>query len=331
MKLFFKLALLLPALLLLPVLLLVPQAGAQFSGPAVAAPTQSRPQTQPTSDPAVLRPTLDDRVLAPGDLLTVKIFGTLDFVPSFRIAADGTVQLPLIGVVQVAGLSMTHAEDLIASRLKQDGMYKDPQITVQVTESSSQFATVAGDLHAIVPMTGSRKLFEVLAAAGPMPVNASHRITILRPGLAEPIVVDLDTDPVHAGAANITIQPRDTILIARAGVVYMLGAFTKQGAIPLDQNAPLTLMQATSLSGGVGFEGRYEDLRIVRTVGMERHMIKVDIKQVLHGTEPDPVLEPNDIVLLPSNALKAAIKSGGIGTLSSILSLLIIALQSRGT
>jgi polysaccharide export outer membrane protein len=325
MKLFLKLALLLPALLL------VPRAGAQFSGPAVAAPTQARPQAQPTSDPAVLKPTLDDRVLAPGDLLTVKIFGTLDFVPSFRIAADGTVQLPLIGVVQVAGLSITHAEDLIATRLKQDGMYKDPQITVQVTESSSQFATVAGDLHAVVPMTGSRKLFEVLAAAGPMPVNASHRITILRPGLAEPIVVDLDTDPTHAGAANITIQPRDTILIARAGVVYMLGAFTKQGAIPLDQNAPLTLMQATSLSGGVGFEGRYEDLRIVRTVGMERRMIQVDIKQVLHGTAPDPVLEPNDIVFLPSNALKAAIKSGGIGTLSSILSLLIIALQSRGT
>jgi polysaccharide export outer membrane protein len=41
------------------------------------------------------------------------------------------------------------------------------------------------------------------------------------------------------------------------------------------------------------------------------------------------VLQADDIVFLPSNALKAAIKSGGIGVVTSIASLLIIASQNR--
>ena len=85
-------------------------------------------------------------------------------------------------------------------------------------------------------------------------------------------------------------------------------------------------MQATALSGGAGFEGRYKDLRIVRTVGMTRTVVKLDIKRVLDGTAPDPVLQADDIVFLPSNDLKAAIKSGGINTVTSIASLLVIAL-----
>jgi polysaccharide export outer membrane protein len=303
---------------------------AQFSGPALTINPQANQVQSPTTDPAILNPQVEDRQIAQGDLLTVKIFGTNDFAPSFRVSVDGSIQLPLIGVMRVAGMTVTQAEDAIARRLIDAGMYKDPQVTVQVSEAASQFATVSGELHAVVPMAGSRRLFEVLAAAGPLPVNASHVITILRPGQANPIVVDLGTDPAQSARSNIEILPRDTILISRVGVVYLLGAFQKQGAIPLDQNSPLTLLQATSLSGGLGYEGRYEDLRIVRTEGLERKMVKVDIKRIEQGKDPDPVLQANDIVFLPSNLLKAAIKSGGIATISSLLSLLVIALQAKG-
>ncbi len=302
---------------------------AQFSGPAVLSNPQANVGQPATTDTTILNPASADRIIVQGDLMTVKIFGTGDFVPLFRVSVNGTVQLPLIGEVKVAGLTSAQAENLIARRLIDAGMYKDPQVSVQVTEAAGEFATVSGELRAVVPLQGSRTLFEVLAAAGPLPVNASHRVTILRPGLDKPIVVDLGTDPSQAAQANIPILPRDTILISRVGVVYILGAFLKEGAIPLDQNSPLTLMQATALSGGLGFEGRYKDLRIIRTVGSERRLIGVDIKSVLDGRSPDPILQAEDIVFLPTNALKAAIKSGGIGTLSNIASLLIIAFQQH--
>ena len=57
-------------------------------------------------------------------------------------------------------------------------------------------------------------------------------------------------------------------------------------------------------------------------------MVKVDIKRVMRGMDPDPVLQADDIVFLPSNGFKAAIKSGGIGTISNILSILIFALKN---
>ena len=106
-------------------------------------------------------------------------------------------------------------------------------------------------------------------------------------------------------------------------MVYIIGAFKTPGTIPLTPYAPLTLMQATALSGGVAFEGKYDDLRIIRTIGDRRTVVKLDVKRVLYGKDPDPILQPNDIIFLPSSALKASIGNGSVGTLLGIASLLI--------
>jgi polysaccharide export outer membrane protein len=152
-------------------------------------------------------------------------------------------------------------------------------------------------------------------------------VVIHRPGNAEPIVVDLGTDPATSSGANIPVFPRDTIIISRVGVVYLLGAFKNQGAIPLQQNAPLTLMQVAALGGGAGYEGRSEDLRLVRTSGSTRTVVTVDLKKVIHGDAPDPILQADDIVFLPTSPLKAAIKLGGLGTLLGVVSILLYALH----
>ena len=299
----------------------------QFAGPALGARSEANRIQTPTVDPSLLDPGQHDLQITSGDVLIVRIFGQPEFAPPVRVSVDGTIQLPLIGVVPVAGLTVHRAEDLIAERLTNAGMYLNPQVTLQVAEAAGQFVTVGGEMHAVVPVNGERRLLEVLAAAGSLPATASHIITILRPGVSEPIVVDLGTDPGRSAQANIRILPRDTILIARVGVVYIVGAFKAQGAIPLQQNSPLTLMQATALSGGVGFEGKYDDLRIIRTTGLERKLVTVNIRKVMMGKAPDPILQADDIVFLPSSAMKAAIKSGGIGTISNLASLIILAKQ----
>ena len=300
---------------------------AQFTGPGLGASPQQNVTPAPTADLSVLNAADEDLHIHPGDLLTVSLFAQPIFAPPVRVGVDGNIQLPLIGIVPVAGLTIDRAEDLIAQRLSSAGMYKDPQVSVTVSESAGQFVTVGGELHAVVPVTGDRRLLEVLAAAGTLPPTASHTITILRPGVKDPIIVDLGTSAAQSAQANIAIHPRDTILVSRVGVVYIIGAFKTQGAIPLQPTAPLTLFQATALSGGPGYEARYGDLRIIRTIGLERKVVKVNISKVMEGKEPDPVLQSDDIVFLPSNQFKAAIKSGGIGTLSNIASLLIIAFQ----
>src|SRR6185312_10505727 len=224
-------------------------AAAQFSGPALP----------PTTGPAILFPASRDVVLGGGDVITVRVFGPGDYAATVPIGVDGKVQLPLIGVVSLQGITVNAAESLIAQKLVDAGMFRDPQVTITLVQGPRATVSIIGEVHGIVPIVGERRLLDVLAAGGGLPATASHVITINRPGLDQPIVVDLGTDPAHSSLANIPIFGGDTIVIARVGVVYVLGAFKSQGAIPLVQDSPLTLLQVAALSGGPSFEGDYGD------------------------------------------------------------------------
>ena len=82
----------------------------QFSGPAVDnTNTVNRPVTF-TTDQAILYPGPRDLKIAAGDLILVHVFGTTDFAPAVRVSVDGTVQLPLIGIVALDGLTLHEAE-----------------------------------------------------------------------------------------------------------------------------------------------------------------------------------------------------------------------------
>lgn len=312
---------------LLLVLFFACPAQAQFSGPALGATTPVNQALTPTTDPAILFPASRDIHIGAGDLVAVHIYGAPDYTPPVRVSLDGMIQLPLIGTVSVQGLTLHEAANRIADQLIAAGMYRSPQITIQMMESPNQIVTVTGEVHGIVPLVGDKRLFDALATAGGLPPTASHIITINRPGLEQPIVVDLGVDPARSKFADIPLFAKDTIVVSRVGVVYVLGAFKTQGMFSITQNAPLTLMQVTAMSGGIGFEGKYDDLRLIRTEGTERKLVKLDIKRVINGKDPDPVLQADDIVFLPSTTMKSAIKSGGLGTLLGLASLLIVAVR----
>ena len=311
--------------MLLVLLLTGHQAWAQFSGPGVRSANPHLNAEAITTDQAVLHPVSRLIYLNPGDLVAVHIYGSLDYQPTVRVALDSTVQLPLVGVVLLKGLTVDQAENLIATRLKSGGMYRDPQVTIQVVESANGFITISGETHAVVPANSERRLLEVLAAAGGLPVNASHTITIDRPGIDQPIVVDLGNDPMHSKQINIPLFPGDTVIISRVGVVYMLGEFKVSGVIPIQQNSPLTLLQATAVAGGILYDGKYKDMRIIRTVNEQRSLVHVDIRRVMLGKDPDPLLQADDIVYLPNSAIKEAIVSGGLNLLVNVANLALIA------
>ena len=204
-------------------------------------------------------------------------------------------------------------------------MYRNPQVTLQITEGPNAVVTIIGEVHAVVPVVGTRHLLDVLSTAGGLPSTASHVITINRPGVAKPLVVDLGTDPMLSSLGNIPVFPGDVIVVSRIGIVYMLGSFTSQlGTIPLNAYTPLTLTEATALAGGIKWEGRFGDLRIIRTVGDHRTVAVYDIKKVLNGKVPDPILQPNDIVYLPPVPFKQFLTSGGLGTVLGLVDFALV-------
>ena len=301
---------------------IVQTGGNQISLPSVQSPMQTAPGVTAANAAAdaVLYPGEDFR-LGAGDLISVRLFLVTDYSATVRLDEKGNVQLPLIGSVPIAGLSVREAQLLIADRLRQGGFYREPDVLIQVLQTVNDTALITGEMHAQVPVTQQRSLREVLLNAGGLPANASHTVKIVRRGQEEPIVVNLGTDLASSSTADIPVLPHDIIQITRASVIYVMGAFTRQGALPLDQATPLTLMQCAALSGGINFEAKYADLRIIRTYGNERKFVTVNIKRIREGKDPDPVLQANDIVYLPSSNLKGAAKNLGVGGVLGLVSL----------
>ncbi|MES2391994.1 MAG: polysaccharide biosynthesis/export family protein, partial [Acidobacteriota bacterium] len=298
------------ALLLLP----CATARAQFNGPASTTPSSEiNRRTELTTDRTMLFPAVHDQLLGPGDVVQIHIFGQPEYAPAGRISTDGSLELPLIGVVHLAGITITDAEHLVAHDLEAAGMYKDPQVSLQITEGPNSVVTLIGEVHGVIPVAGSRRLLDVLSAAGGLPPTASHVVTINRPGESQPLVIDLGSDPMRSELANVPVFAGDTIVVGRIGVVYMIGSFKTPGVINLTPYAPLTLLQATAISGGITADAKNGDLRIIRTIGDRREVVKLDAHAVLYGKAADPILQPNDIVFLPSSTIKAILEQGGIG------------------
>jgi polysaccharide biosynthesis/export protein len=109
-------------LAMLLVMVLSGSAAAQFSGPALGVSTQVNPPVTITTDPAILYPASRDVYLWHDDLIAIRLFEGPDYTPTARVGLDGTIQLPLIGSVQVEGLTVHQAQALIAQKLVSAGM-----------------------------------------------------------------------------------------------------------------------------------------------------------------------------------------------------------------
>ena len=303
----------------------------QTSAPssAPASPSTSAPQAVSaagnlaSSQPMSMLYPGDDFNLQSGDLISVRVFLQPEYQVTVRVGSDGTAQLPFIGSVPLQGLTVGAAQRLIADRLRQGEFYRDPDVIIQVVDTVNGSVLISGELHAVVPVATNRSLKEVLLTAGGLPAAASHTVKIVRPGMKDPIVVELGTDLAASETANIQVRPHDVIQITRASVIYMLGAFRSQGAFPLDQASPLTLLQIAALGGGINYEGQMDDLRLIRTVGNDRKVIKVDLKKVRDGKADDPILQANDIVYLPTSNSKALLKGLGVGGVLGAVSFLL--------
>lgn len=211
-------------------------ASAQFSGPRSTDTSTINVAPTLTTDPAILFPPSRDIRLAPGDTVLVTVYGATDYHITDRVSLNGYLSLPLIDPLQVGGLSPHEVEHLLQTRFESAQIFRNPQVTVSITESPNQVATVIGEIHGVVPLLVPKRLFEVIAAAGGFPPTASHVVTIHRPGLTEPITIDLGNNPAESKLAQIPIFAGDTIVISRPAPIYIIGAVKTQSAL----NTPST-------------------------------------------------------------------------------------------
>ena len=271
-------------------------------------------------------------VLATDDVITVQVFQVKDFGFQQRIARDGSVQFPLIGKVHLAGKTVQEAENELASLLKTGGFLQDPQVSLGVVAQPSSLITVSGNVvkPSVIPAFGVRTIADCISEAGglieytPSASVASSLgskvVTLIRPSLKEPVTITLGSDLKNAKYGRIPVFAGDEIHVEKAGVVYAVGAFKTQGAFPLKSSVPTTVLQLAALAGGVGFEGDRGDAHLIRNEDGKRVIVDVDISAILKGKAADVDLQAEDILFVPTNMMKAAIKGGGSGLIVSMAS-----------
>lgn len=312
--------------LFLPVILCM-SIGSMVGHAQFLAPSPAGPQNPSAADSAVLDTLLHakrpDLLFRTDDVLSVQVYGIKDYAVQQQVAGDGSIAFPLIGKVQVSGLTVEQLQTSLAQKLAQSGMVHDPQVTVTAVSRPSAIVTVAGDVAkpGTFPAYGERTLLDYLSEAGGLnntavgspPVNspASSTVTLVRPSLALPVIIPLGSDAARSVYGSISVFPGDQIRVSAVGVVYAVGAFKTQGAYSLKNTSPTTVLQLVALAGGIGYEADRKDAHIIRTQDHRKYIFDVNVEGILKGKVADVALESDDILFVPTNAMRAALKNGG--------------------
>ena len=113
------------------------------------------------------RVTLKDYRIGGEDLLEIQVFGVEQLSRTVRVNSRGFVSLPLIGAVDVAGMTAQEAEATLAAKLA-DNFLQNPQVSLFIKEYTSQRVTIEGAVNkpGIYPLRGQTTLLRSLAVAG---------------------------------------------------------------------------------------------------------------------------------------------------------------------
>lgn len=256
-------------------------------------------------------------VIGPGDSLEVTVFDIESLSGQFRVSQKGQVELPLIGKIRVAGLTADGAAAEIQKKLKNGGFVLDPQVTVLISQYATQGADVMGQVNhpGIYPTLGSRRLLDMLTLAGGVTPSAGKLVTIIhRNDPHHPVYLALaQTAAGLKLQANPVILPGDTIVVQKSGIVYILGDVSRPGGYLIDNNEPLSLLQALTLAGGNTATSNIKDVRLIRKLPSGKEEVRLNLKKIFYGKEADIAVNDGDIVYVPSSNVKTFIYRGFTG------------------
>ena len=245
--------------------------------------------------------------ISPGDLVVVTVDGVADFKPEVRVSEEGMISLPLIGEIPVGGKSVEESQNAIAKKMSDGNYFRDPHVTVFVKEYASIGISVLGEVArpGVYPALGARRLYDVISAAGGFSARAGKVITIThRDQPQNPVTVTIDADPAKSVNSNVEVDPGDTIMVSKAGLVYVVGDVGRPGGFIMDNNERITVLQVLALAQGVNRTAAMGSARIIRRTPQGPSEVPVPLKQMMAAKATDMELQPEDILFVPGSAAK---------------------------
>jgi protein involved in polysaccharide export with SLBB domain len=186
--------------------------------PGAAESTPAAPATATPPSDAVQ----NTNVLAPDDVVTVKVFEEDDLETSARISRDGLLTFPLIGAISIAGKTPDDAARAIADELKQKFLV-NPQVTLTVTEYARRSFTVLGEVqkpgsYDMPNLKGVTLLEAIGAAGGYTRIADASKIRVKRVRAGKETVYKLNAKSMASEreTATFQIQPGDIITVGES-------------------------------------------------------------------------------------------------------------------
>jgi len=159
----------------------------------------------------------------------------------------------------------------------------------------------------VYQLLGSRRLFDVLSMAGGTGPKAGRIVSITRRDHPEsPRTVLLSNDSTESVKSNVEVYAGDTIVVSRAGVVYVVGDVNKPGGMTMENGTDMTVLQAIAVAQGTNPTAALNKAKLIRKTPNGPQEIPLALKDILASKAQDIRLQAEDIIFVPNSAARSA-------------------------
>lgn len=238
--------------------------------------------------------TKTDYRLGAGDGIRITVFQNPDLSIETRVAESGVVTYPLIGAIQLGGLTISEAEKAIADKLREGGFVQKPQVNILLVQVRGNQVAVLGQVArpGRYPIeTFNSRVSDMLALAGGAIQNGADVVILSGVRDGKPYHQEIDIPAIFlekkAGLDQV-VAGGDILYVHRAPVFYIYGEVQRAGAYRLERG--MTILQGLALGGGLTVRGTERGLRI--------HRRGPDGKVVSIQPELDQPIQADDVLYL---------------------------------
>lgn len=300
---------------------------AQEASPQAVAPQEVPPPTAQAAEAATtigpvlprwesteaaVRADTPAYALTASDVVDISVIGHDDMRKELPVRPDGKISYLYLGDVQAAGMTVEQLRATLEEGLKKYMRY--PQVSVVLKKAREGQFSILGKVvrPGVYPIQGPTTIVQAIALAQGLASGQYEGSTIELADLVNSYlvrrnrVVPVDFEAlVHRGdtTQDVTLEDGDYIYIPSAlnQEVYILGEVYKPRAWGF-QGRP-SLLQAISESGGFRPTARLGGVVILRGRQGKKEVIHVDVSDIIHGRQPDVMLDVGDVVYVPRKVL----------------------------
>ena len=198
-------------------------------------------------------------LLGPGDIIKITVFKNPEMTNDVRVSEVGTIGFPLIGSVQVSGLTLPGTEKKIAQLLKDGGFVLNPQVNILLTQALGNQVSVIGQVNRpgrySIEVAGGH-LSGMLATAGGIAGTGADVVIVTGARSGKAFRKEIDVVKMSSSGNtvdDIALAGGDTLFVNRAPMFYIYGQVQRAGQFRLERG--MTVMQALAAGGGVTDKG----------------------------------------------------------------------------